>query len=382
MRTLRTALFTLALLFPFASPLLAQDAIAPETMTVEVIPAGTPKLFVADLAITNIVDGKIYVYHADDLKVLGTLGLGFMGQMYVPAARDVVYVSTSYVEKISRGKRSDFLEVYDSSALTLRAEIPIASTRTQALNFRPLMQGSVDSRWMFIQNATPATSISVVDLEAGKQVAEIPNPGCWGIYPSAKDGRRFATMCGDGTFGSYTLSEDGSEAERTASEAIFDPAGNALFSHGERDGDTWLFITFAGDLYRVNLEGDTAALVDQSTFAAEGWRPGGYQPHAYHQATGTLFVLMHPNGAEGSHKNPGEEIWAYDVAGKKLLSRSPTTTAFALGVGGQEGAPALYAANQAEGKVHRYTADAAAAYALTETGAVAAGEVPMQLETQ
>ena len=380
MRTLRTAMYTLALLSPFASPLAAQEAIAPETMTVEVIPAGTPKLFVADLAITHIVDGKLYVYNADDLKVLGTLGLGFLGQIYLPPDQDVIYISTSYVEKISRGKRSDFLEIYDTSALTLKPEIPITNTRAQALNFRPLLQGSVDNRWMFIQNATPATSISVVDLQAGKQVAEIPNPGCWGIYPSAKDGRRFATMCGDGTFGSYTLSEDGAQAERTASEAIFDPAANALFSHGERDGDSWLFVSFAGDLYRVNLEGDKAALVDQTTFAVEGWRPGGYQTHAYHQASGTLFVLMHPNGAEGSHKNPGEEIWAYDVAGKKLLSRSKTTTAFSLGAGRQEGAPVLYAANLVEAKVHRYTADAAAAYALTETGAVAAGELPLQLE--
>jgi methylamine dehydrogenase heavy chain len=30
---------------------------------------------------------------------------------------------------------------------------------------------------------------------------------------------------------------------------------------------------------------------------------------------------MHPKGAEGSHKNPAQEIWAFDVAGKKRLSR-------------------------------------------------------------
>jgi methylamine dehydrogenase heavy chain len=382
MRTLRVAVLSLVLLLPFAASVPAQEPIAPETMTTEVIPAGTPKLFVADIAITHIVDGKLYIYNADDLSMLGTLGTGFTGQIYVPPAEDVVYVSTSYIEKISRGKRSDFLEVYDSSALTLHAEIPIASSRAQALNYRPLMQGSVDGRWMFIQNATPATSITVVDLEAGEQVGEIPNPGCYGIYPSSEDGRRFATMCGDGTFGTYVLAEDGSDAERTASEPIFDPDENALFIHGERDGDTWLFVTFKGDLYRVDLEGDTATLVEQKTFAAEGWRPSGYQTHFYHQPSGTLFVLMHPNGEEGSHKNPGEEIWAYDVAGGGLLSRSPTSTAFSLTGGRQDGAPVLYAANLVEAQVHRYTADPDADYALTETGVVAAGEAPLQLETQ
>lgn len=382
MHTLLVAMFSLTLLSPMASPVQAQEAIAPETVTVEVIPADTPKLFVADIAITHIVDGKLYVYHADELTYLGTIGTGFTGQIYVPPAQDVVYISTSYVEKISRGKRTDFLEIYDSSALTLKAEIPIASSRAQALNYRPLLQGSLDGRWMFIQNATPATSISVVDLEAGKQVGEIPNPGCYGIFPSSQDGRRFATMCGDGTFGSYTLNEDGSDAQRTASEPLFDPDANALFIHGERDGDTWLFVSFTGDLYRFNLEGDTATLVEQATFAEEGWRPSGYQTHVYHQQSGTLFVLMHPNGAEGSHKNPAEEIWAYEVAGKRLLSRSPTSTAFSLAGGQQEGAPVLYAANLVDAKVHRYTADPAAGFALTETGAVDAGELPIQLETQ
>jgi methylamine dehydrogenase heavy chain len=189
-------------------------------------------------------------------------------------------------------------------------------------------------------------------------------------------------MCGDGTFGSYTLNEDGSDAERVASEPIFDPEDNALFIHGERDGDTWLFVTFLGDLYRVDTEGETATLVEQVRFAEDGWRPSGYQTHAYHEASGTLFVLMHPNGAEGSHKNPAEEIWAYDIAGEQLLSRSPTTVAFSITGGRQEGAPVLYIANLGDAQVHRYSADPAADFALTETGTVAAGEAPLQLETQ
>lgn len=360
----------------------AQQELAPESLTTEVIAPGTPKLFIADIAISHIVDGRLYVHNADDLKLLGMIGTGFTGQVYVPAGQDVVYVSTSYIEKISRGRRSDFLEVYDSSSLLLKAEIPIASSRAQALNYRPLMQGSTDNRWMFIQNATPATSITVVDLQAAKQTGEIANPGCYGIYPSVQDGRRFATMCGDGTFGSYVLSPDGSSAERRASEQIFDADQDALFIQGERDGNTWLFVSFKGDLYRVDLEGEAARLVEKISFAADGWRPSGYQTHAYHQASGVLFVLMHPNGEEGSHKNPAEQIWAYDVAAKRLLSRSPTSNAFALTVERGEGPPVLFAADLIESKVIRYSSDPADGYALTETGSVEAGEAPIQLETQ
>jgi methylamine dehydrogenase heavy chain len=267
MRSYRLALCSLAMLPLLGLPAPAQEPLKPEELTVEIIPPGTPKLFIADLAITHIVDGKLYVHNAEDMKYLGTIGTGFTGQIYIPPDQDVLYISTSYIEKISRGKRSDFLEVYNSSSLMLEKEIPISSSRAQALNYAPLMQGSVDNRWMFIQNATPATSISVVDLQADKQTAEVPNPGCYGIYPSSSDGRRLATMCGDGTFGSYVLSEDGATAERKASDEIFDPEDDALFIHGERDGDTWLFVSFKGDLYRMDLEGDTGRLVEKVTFA-------------------------------------------------------------------------------------------------------------------
>lgn len=380
MRLKALALATTALA-ALVQPAAAQEVLKPETVTVETIPPGTPKVFVADIAIGHIVDGRLHVLHADTMQYLGLIGTGFAGQVYVPAGKDVVYVSTSYQEKLTRGRRTDWLEVYDSSTLSLKQEIEISTTRAQALNYRPLMQGSVDGRWMFIQNATPATSISVVDLQAAKQTAEVSNAGCYGIFPAAGDGMRFSTMCGDGTFGSYVLAGDGSDAARKASDKIFDADSDALFIHGERVGNDWIFVSFTGNVYVVNIEGDVAHLVDRFSFAADGWRPSGYQTHAYHAKSGTLFVLMHPNGAEGSHKNPGEEIWAIDMASKKVVSRSPTSTAFAVNVS-QGDQPVVYAIDLVNVKTLRYTSDAANGHALTLAGEGRGGEAPIQLELQ
>ena len=384
MSILRTGFFACALasLAPFMAS--AQEPLQPEQMTVETIPAGTPKLFVADLAIEHIVDGRVRIFDANSMKLLGMVGTGFLGQVYIPAKQDVFYVATSYIEKITRGKRSDWLEVYDSNTLALKSEIAIATSRTQALNYRPLLQGSSDNRWIFAQNATPATSVSVVDLKAQKQTAELPNAGCYGIYPTATNSLRFATMCGDGTFGSYTLKEDGSAAERAASEPLFDADKDALFIHGERDGNNWVYVSFTGNIHVVDLEGTTAKLVDKiaMTEGVEGdWRPSGYQTHAFHPKSGVLFVLMHKGGTEGSHKNPAEEIWAYDLRNKKLLSRSPTTTAFSVALG-QGDEPVVYAIDLVGLKVMRYTSDAAKGYALTAAGEQKAGNTPIQAETQ
>ena len=43
-----------------------------------------------------------------------------------------------------------------------------------------------------------------------------------------------------------------------------------------------------------------------------GWRPGGIQVTGA-DADGRLYVLMHPEGYEGSHKDPGTEVWVFDV---------------------------------------------------------------------
>jgi len=380
MRLTHLALASTALV-GLIQPLAAQEVLAPEKVTVASIPAGTPLLFVADIAIGHIVDGRLHVLNADTMQYLGLIGTAFAGQVFVPPNSGTVWVSTSYQEKLTRGKRSDYLEAYDTSTLSIKQEIPISTTRAQALNYKPLMQGSVDGHWMFIQDATPATSISVVDLKAAKQTAEVSNAGCYGIYPAMGSGTHFATMCGDGTLASYVLKDDGSGADRKASEKIFDADKDALFLHGERDGNDWLFISFHGDVYRVNIEGETAKLADKFTFAADGWRPSGYQTHAFDAKTNTLFVLMHPNGEEGSHKNPAEEIWAIDMGTKKVVSRSKTTMAFSVAVS-QSDKPVVYAIDLVNLKVLRYTSDPAMGYALTPAGEGRGGETPIQLDLQ
>jgi hypothetical protein len=52
------------------------------------------------------------------------------------------------------------------------------------LPYKGLARPSSDGRWLFVQNATPASSVTVVDLKARKFAAEIPTPGCWIVIPS------------------------------------------------------------------------------------------------------------------------------------------------------------------------------------------------------
>jgi methylamine dehydrogenase heavy chain len=178
--------------------------------------------------------------------------------------------------------------------------------------------------------------VTVVDLQDRKMAAEIPTPGCWGIYPPAGSSDRFSTLCGDGTIATILLDGAGDAASRHLSDKLFDADKDAWFIQGEQDGSLYRFVTFLGNVATVDVGGDTAKLVDTWSLVRTkddrkaGWRPGGYQPLAVHPGSGRLYVAMHPGGAEGSHKNPAKEIWAFDIKTKKRVARMPGHAAIAL----------------------------------------------------
>ena len=96
------------------------------------------------------------------------------------------------------------------------------------------------------------------------------------------------------------------------------------------------------------LSGPAAKLVDRWSFVQGvdgGWRPGGYNLLAAHAKSGRIYVGMHPDGVEGSHKTPAAEIWALDPKAKKVLTRAPGHNAVALTIN-QEGEPLLFASGE------------------------------------
>jgi len=64
---------------------------------------------------------------------------------------------------------------------------------------------------------------------------------------------------------------------------------------------------------------ETWSLLDAADRKAS-WRPGGLQHLALHSATRHLYSLMHVGGQD-SHKDPGTEVWVYDVASKRRTQR-------------------------------------------------------------
>jgi methylamine dehydrogenase heavy chain len=305
---------------------------------VTVAPALTAKnrAYVSDIAISHIADGKLHVVDTDTGNYLGVIGSGFAGQVtYSPDGSEII-LATGYLSRGQRGERTDIVEVWDADTLAFKYEIEITPKRAMALNYRSLVRMSADGRWLFVQNATPATSVTVVNMYERTMASEIPTPGCWGIYPPASSSDRFSTLCGDGTVATIMLDATGNAASRSISDKMFDADKDAWFIQGEQDGDLYRFVSFKGNIAVVDVGGDTAsledtwALVRSADDRKQAWRPGGYQPLAVHPGSGRLYVAMHPQGAEGSHKNPAKEIWAFNLKTKKRIARMPGHAAIAV----------------------------------------------------
>lgn len=350
-----------------ALPAAAQEeAIAPEELTVEErIPPG-PNVFVMDQSWSG--PSRINVLSADDLSVKGNLDLGTTGQMVLGPNGRTLYGASVYMERFTYGPMDAVVHEFDVDTLSRRREIPISEKMAMVETQPGLMALTADGAYLLVQNATPATSVSVIDLAAGAQIAEIPTPGCWTVEP-AREGRRFTTVCGDGTLETHAFEPDGTFSDPVASEPIFDPEADALFTNPARAGDDLIFASFKGNLLRVSDDGEAPALVDTMAMTEGvegGWAPGGSEVVAHNAAHDVAFVLMHSEASEGSHKDHGEEIWAVDMASGAVLYRSSATDENSITVTQGE-APVIYATDDHASALHRYEVDPEAKFAAKRT---------------
>jgi len=319
-----------------------------ETLTVGRMPEPTPhRLYISDISINHIVDGRLHVIDGDALKYLGMISTGYAGNATLSLDRKELYVATTYYTRLSRGERTDVVDIHDTQTLEHKGEIVIPARHAQALPYKGLARPSSDGRWLFVQNATPASSVTVVDLKARKFAAEIPTPGCWIVIPSQSDGSRFSTLCGDGTLQSIVLNDNGSLKSRARSARFFHPDEDPVFVQTDNIGERHYFVSYKGQVHAADLSGEEPKveapwLIATGAEVRKGWRPGGYQLLAVHRKSGRLFVGVHAGGGEGSHKNPAQEIWVFDLEKKQRVAKLPGHNAIALAVS-QADQPKLFA---------------------------------------
>ena len=306
---------------------------APEPMNVNLsLPDTYPEhwLVVHDAAFFHMREGR-YLFvdpHADTVggQVRGLLSADFIAHYEQSAARGEHYVIESFFARGGRGgERTDVVTIYDAASLAVSGEVIIPPRKLSSMPERLATGLVAEDKLLVVYNFTPGQSLTVVDLEKREFVAEHGIAGCSLAIPTGDSG--VTSLCGDGAFLTTTLSNGGASAASVRSEAVFADESDPMFEKAGITGGVAYFPTFKGDVLPVDVSGDAAMPGERWPLAsveekAAGWRPGGWQLVAADHL-GRLYVLMNPNGADGSHKDGGGEVWVFDAAAKKRIMRIP-----------------------------------------------------------
>jgi methylamine dehydrogenase heavy chain len=255
---------------------------------------------------------------------LGMISTGYgVQQAAWPRSRPEFYLPETYFARGTRGARSDVVSVYDRVSLAPMAEIaipPKRATNTLAVGNVAL---SDDDRFLAVFNMTPATSLSIVDARARSFAGEIATPGCSLVYAAGP--RTFLMLCADGALLRVELDDAGRARRLERSAPFFDPERDPVTEKAVRAGSRWIFVSFAGRVHEVDVAAGALRFeppwwLQDEAARADGWRSGGSQHLAVHEPSGRLYALMHQGGPD-SHKDPGTELWVFDLASRRRLLR-------------------------------------------------------------
>jgi len=288
------------------------------------------RVYVADSVFMHLFESQIRVYDGGTGKFLGLIPMGYGGHMRPSRDGTKVYTSTTYYTRQTRGERIDVVEIWDARTLTFEREVILPIRRAQTFPYRYMFHQTTDDRFLLIQNATPAVSVSVVDVEKGivTEPEITATAGCWAMIPKPNKPHSFMSICGDGALLSIDLDDDGKVARQSRSPVMFPVATDPVFITAALEHSQVHFVSFNGNVYTADFSQDTIrfspvwSLLDEVD-KAQGWRPGGYNIADVHHDTRRMYVLMHPDGREGSHKNPAAEIWVYDLTTRQRVARIP-----------------------------------------------------------
>lgn len=283
-------------------------------------------MLVHDFNFNSIPDGRVAIIDiaAENRNLKGVVSAAQFGNVLNSTTKSEIYTAETYYTRLSRGERTDVITVWDKVSLKPKGEIVLpGGKRGQFVTIKNSFQFTNAEKWALVFNFTPGSSVTVVDLEGRKVLGDVDLPGCAMVYPSGERG--FSTLCTDGTVTSITLDAAGKIASASTSKKINDIDADAMFMMPAMVGKTAWFLTFKGNLRGVDLAGPVARDLGGFSVGSAGggtpeWRPSGWQTITA-DAAGLLYVLMSPNGKEGSHKDGGSEVWVIDPVKKSRVQR-------------------------------------------------------------
>ena len=273
--------------------------------------------------------GPAYIFDSATGDMHGLISLSTFSPAVEPnLSRGEIYSAGSYYSRGNRGDRTDVVDIFDVESLAPIDEIKIPTKVAAALPFRHYIGLMDDKKHLAVFNMTPASSVSIVDIDKRKFVVEISTPGCALIMPS--ENRSFLQICGDGTLQQIRLDKKGNEQDRIRSEVFFNVDEDPVFDKPVPTPDGWLLLSYKGNIREASVAGKKVTVTDPWSILSEedksgNWQTGGGQLMAYHAGLNLIFAVMH-QGEPDTHEDPGNEVWIFDRATQRRIARLKLTT--------------------------------------------------------
>lgn len=289
-------------------------------------------VFAHDGAFMHMINGHYMVLdpaaETGPEQYKGMVDASFISSFSQSSSRNEFYVIETFYSRGSRGVRTDVVTIYDPKTLAPTGEIILPTDKFRMNSMPERYAGQIiKDKFLLITNMTPATSVTVVDLDSRKVVSVIDTPGCVLTYPTGQSS--FSSICASGALATYTLDDNGKLATSKHLDPFFDPVSQPVFEKPVIIDGMAYFIGFEGKMYPIDLREEQPKLVGETwsllSDADKGWRPGGWQLNAADD-NGRLYILMHPEGYNGSHKDGGSEMWIYDPKAQERVAKIPLKT--------------------------------------------------------
>lgn len=314
---------------------------------IEILKAPPPdarRIYVTDTDEFNVAT-RIVTIDGGNAKLVGQSDTGLVPNPVVSSDGKFFAHASTVFSRVSKGKRDDYVEVYDAETHNVIADIDIPEIRFLVNTYPWMTALTPDDKSMLIYQFSPSPGVGLVDLEGKKFVKMMDVPDCYHIFPTAND--TFYMHCRAGHLLKATFDKDGNLKHENTK--VFHPENKHLVNHPaySTKAKRLVWPSYDGTIYQVDLSGNEAKFLD--TFEAfteeekaDKWAPGGWNIVAYHRETNRIFLLADQR-EKWTHKSPSRFVFVYDATtGKRLNKISLGHETNAIGVS-SDAKPQLYA---------------------------------------
>lgn len=284
-------------------------------------PPDARRVYVIDTDDFNAV-GRIVSIDGGNAKIVGQTDTGLVANAVVSSDGKFFAHASTLFSRVAKGKRDDYIEVYDAETHEVIADIDIPEIRFLVNTYQWMMALTPDDKSLLLYQFAPSPGVGLVDLEQKKFVKLMDVPDCYHIFPTASD--TFYMHCRQGHLLKATFDKQGNIKHENTK--VFHPEDKHLVNLPaySTKAKRLVWPSYDGTIYQVDLSGAEPKFDSFEAFTDEEkaakWAPGGWNVVAYHRPSNRIYLLADQR-EKFTHKSPSRFVFVYDAATGKRLKK-------------------------------------------------------------